>query len=66
MEYEGRNMNQITQTGGARVGWLSASWPMAKLSVSEEALTLKVSILGTFEFRRGQIIRLTKCGFIAG
>jgi len=59
-------MNQgiIKVTGGARVGWMNASFPLAKLVVELDRLALKVALMGTYTFKRGEIISLEKTGFL--
>jgi hypothetical protein len=42
--------------GGARIGWLNASWPFAKLTSSRKALAL--SCLGSFEFSPAQVVAI--------
>jgi len=57
-------MNEVTRTGGARVGWVNATWPFAKLIATAETLKLDVSFIGKYEFHKGQIINIRKYGFI--
>jgi hypothetical protein len=47
------------QTGGARLGWFNATWPLAKLSATPERVSL--SCLGRYyEFPKGSLVRLRK------
>lgn len=38
-------------TGGARVGWVNATWPLAKLRASPESLEIAAAVVGTYRFR---------------
>lgn len=57
-------MNNVTCTGGARIGWVNATWPFAKLIATSEKLKLNVSFIGKYEFNKGQIISIKKHGII--
>lgn len=48
-------MNELKETGGARIGWTNASWPFAKLHVTNKTLTLNATILGKFVFTKSDI-----------
>lgn len=55
--------------GGARIGWVNYSWPLASLSVDSSGLTIVTSMLGLFEtgryrFTPDQVTRIEKYGFI--
>lgn len=54
--------HDFTVIGGSQIGWVSASWPFAKLAVSKEKLTL--SCLGTYAFQPDQIAALEPHGAI--
>jgi hypothetical protein len=45
----------FTITGGARVGWTNATWPLAKLSVSPDKLTISIGLLGTYSFAPDEV-----------
>jgi hypothetical protein len=55
-------MAKVRFRGGARVGWLNASWPFANVSASATKLTL--SCLGTYQFSSDQVVALEPYGSI--
>ena len=55
-------MDEISFRGGSRVGWVNASFPLAKLTCSRERLTL--SSLGTCEFTPEQVVSFGTYGSI--
>jgi hypothetical protein len=48
-------MNELKETGGAKIGWANATWPFAKLHVTDKTLTLNATILGKLVFTRSDI-----------
>lgn len=50
-------------SGGATIGWVYATWPAAGLSVGEEVLSLNVGLLGSYTFRREQVVSVDSYGF---
>jgi hypothetical protein len=55
-------MADLSVTGGARVGLMNASWPLARLTVGADRLTVSVFLLGTYEFTARQIVSLEPHG----
>ncbi len=54
-------MNEPFQiTGGARVGGVNATWPMATLTASAEGLRLSVWLLGNFVFTPDMVVSITR------
>jgi len=47
-------------TGGARVGWTGASWPLARLSATPEQLAISIRILGTCSFAPDQVLAVER------
>ncbi len=45
----------FTATGGARVGWTNATWPLAQLSATSDKLTISIRVLGTYNFAPDQV-----------
>ena len=55
-------MIEVSFRGGARVGWVNASWPLAKLTASHDRLV--VTSLGTYEFTPDQVQAIERYGSI--
>ena len=55
-------MSETSFRGGARIGWLNATWPFAKLSVSPNTLTL--ASRGTYQFKPSEIVALEPHGSV--
>jgi hypothetical protein len=53
-------LQPFTITGGARVGWTNATWPLATLSSGPDKLTLSVKILGTYDFAPDEVSAVEK------
>ncbi len=47
-------------TGGARVGWINATWPLAKLIIQNNRIDLKAAFVGKYSFAKEQVISINK------
>jgi hypothetical protein len=47
-------------TGGARIGWTNATWPLAKLSATPDKLTISIGILGVYSFTPDQVLTVER------
>jgi hypothetical protein len=50
----------FTTTGGSRIGWMNASYPMAKLTADRTKIELKVRMLGTYNFAPEDVISIER------
>lgn len=55
-------MDEVSFTGGSRVGWVNASWPLARLTA--RAHELKLSALGSYELSDQDVVSLEPYGSI--
>ncbi|MEO9966804.1 MAG: hypothetical protein ABJF11_13485 [Reichenbachiella sp.] len=49
-------MNELKETGGARIGMAKATWPFATLTVNQNRLSLNASVIGNLTFKSSDII----------
>ena len=59
-------MNDIEETGGAKIGLAHATWPFAKLTVNKNVLQLNASVIGNLYFRPSDIISIAPSSFLSG
>jgi hypothetical protein len=52
----------IAFTGGARLGWVQATWPFGRLSISPGQLTISLAFVGRYTFSPSDVSRLERCG----
>jgi hypothetical protein len=55
---------KISTVGGARIGWLNATWPLANLNVNKNSLELYVLFKGNYKFLPEQVISIERYGII--
>lgn len=55
-------MAEIAFRGGSRIGWVNVSWPLAKLCLSTDRLS--ISGLGNVEFTPSQVVSFERYGSI--
>ena len=58
-----------TVTGGARIGLVNYTWPLAKLMVTADRLTVNTSMfglfgMGTYSFAKDQVLSIERYGWI--
>ncbi len=58
------DMKTVNETGGARIGWVNATWPFASLKVTENQLILNATILGKLTFNPSDIISIEPYNYI--
>jgi len=58
-------MEVINETGGIKIGWIRASWPLAKLTVTKDKLELNGGLIGNLVFRPSDVISIEAGGFFA-
>jgi hypothetical protein len=56
------NTARVSQRGGAQVGWLSASWPLASIQIAPGILTVRA--LGTYAFAPSEVHVIEPIGSI--
>jgi hypothetical protein len=61
---ERERMESFSLKGGANIGAINATWPMATLEVSDRSLVLKVRLVGEYRFPREDVVSLEPHGFV--
>jgi len=57
-------MNFIDQRGGASLGWMNATWPLARLSVTRDELRVKAALIPPCVFTSQDVVRIEPVGRI--
>ncbi len=52
--------DKVSSTGGARIGWVNATWPFAKLTARQNKLDLNATLIGRYTFSADQVISIDK------
>lgn len=59
--YLNRNMIEVNERGGARIGMTRATWPFATLKVTKDKLELDVSLVDNLVFAPEDIVAIVPC-----
>jgi hypothetical protein len=51
-------------TGGARIGWVNANWPLAQLTVTSGTIEVSGKLLGTYTFTPEQVVEIEPYGVV--
>src|SRR5690348_12204392 len=54
--------DRMTFTGGARLGWVNATWPFGRLTISPGQLTISLAFVGEYTFAPSEISGFERCG----
>jgi hypothetical protein len=63
------SLSAYTVTGGARIGMVNYTWPLAKLTATADRLTVSTNLfglygMGTYSFSRDQVLSIERYGWI--
>jgi len=50
----------VSCTGGARIGWVNATWPFARLTASRDTLVINATVIGRYTFTPEQVVSIEK------
>jgi hypothetical protein len=59
-----RKEEGIRVTGGAQVGWVNVSWPLATLSVSSTKLVVSGFLIGSYSFGPADVVAVESYGSV--
>jgi hypothetical protein len=59
-----RQADEFTVRGGAQLGWINASWPFGRLSVSPRSLTISTPLSRSYVFEPERVVALEPWGWI--
>ena len=60
-------MNECFEaTGGAQLGWLNASWPLASLTATSDSLRVSLGLLADYHFTPDTVISLSRYSGMMG
>lgn len=51
---------RFVATGGARVGWVNATWPLVRLTATADSLRVSVLLIGDYTFTPDQVTAITQ------
>ena len=54
----------MISVGGARIGWVNATWPFAILTVQRDLLVLNATLIGKYSFRPEQVVAIERYSII--
>ena len=54
------NSVHVSAVGGARIGWVNATWPFARLRAQRGRLVLNATLIGKYSFAPDQVVSIEK------
>lgn len=52
--------DHVSSVGGARIGWINATWPFARLTARRDQLILNGTLIGKYSFSPEQVVAIEK------
>lgn len=52
--------DHVSSVGGARIGWVNATWPFATLTARQDQLILNATVIGKYSFSPDQVVAIEK------